>query len=121
MNNELTPLEALKTLFGMADGMCEFIDSEADQCFNIIETALKEKENIEKTFIDLFSENGKVITSIEIKKKLKALEIIKRKKVDCWTFIIHCWMDYREFERGVTCSKEKLTQEEFDLLKEVLK
>ena len=47
------------------------------QDLDIVFATLKEKENIEKTINELFSENGKVITTIDIKKQLKALEIIK--------------------------------------------
>ena len=95
------PLEALKRLnefrFEYEDyEMCETND------YMIVENALKQFE-------------------IKTQKQDEILRIIKKKKVDCWTFSIHCWMDYREFERGVTCSKEKLTQQEFDLLKEWLK
>ena len=45
-----------------------------------------------------------------IEKELKALEIIKEKKVDVAIF----------FEDGCARHREKLTQEEYDLLKEVL-
>lgn len=64
----------------------------------------------------------------EIEKELKALEIIKEKRVD-----VDCLMDCFpydgfisttgrfEYNRSLTWGEKELTQEEYDLLKEVLK
>ena len=55
-----------------------------------------------------------------IETALKALEIIKEKMVNINTLIHHCLClaDYNKFQAQ---RKYELTQEEFDLLKEVLK
>ena len=59
-----------------------------------------------------------------IAKKLKALEIIKKKQVDCQLFInlfISKAYNYKEYFGFIIHTKyNKLSQEEFDLLKEVL-
>lgn len=124
MNKELTPLEAIDRVKNHLEVLymsCDNDGSESGSVYyelDIIETALKEKENIEKTINELFSENGKVITTIDIKKKLKALEIIKKKRVDVNCFLIYDLKRYNDF----IAKNEfmKLTQEQYDLLKEVL-
>ena len=111
MNKELKALE--KLMNGCCDtctmAICEIRRNGACPNFRnykIIETALKEKKNIEKSISELFSgKNGEVITSIDIKKKLKALEIIKR-HLDCSIFIKQLSQYYEK--------------ETIDLLKEVL-
>ena len=60
-----------------------------------------------------------------IEKELKALEIIKDKKVDVWCFTRDCKnLTYKQFlqSRGLDAitSYTSLTQEEYNLLKEVL-
>ena len=94
------------------------------QDLDIVFAALKEKENIEKTINELFSDNGKVITTIDIKKKLKALEIIKE------NLVVSC--DESENDKsclviGFKVDKDKMAiiyhtfdKEKIDLLKEVL-
>ena len=54
-----------------------------------------------------------------IEKELKALEIIKNKKVDCWAFISDISITSEE-ESLYAFSKKDLTKEEVELLKEVL-
>ena len=63
------------------------------------------------TLKDFILNNDSCLKDIKIiEKELKALEIIKEKKVDVAIF----------FEDGCARHREKLTQEEYDLLKEVL-
>ena len=90
---------------------------------DIIETALKEKENMEKTVDELFSENGKVVTIFDIKNKLKALKIIKEYSADItfdivteteWAYVLRVFW-FQEPIMFLSMDKEK-----FDLLKEVL-
>ena len=54
-----------------------------------------------------------------VEKELKALEIIKNKKVDCWAFISDISITSEE-ESLYAFSKKDLTKEEVELLKEVL-
>lgn len=111
----------LEALNDLRNKCCDYLSLSMDRqvcdSFKLIEAALKEKENIEKTINELFSENGKVITTIDIKKQLKAIEIIKDKEVNVFIFLhsgdLETYNDMVEENR-------KLTQEEYDLLKEVL-
>jgi len=99
-------LEALKKIRDKAD--LEFFIP-LDEDFEIIETALKEKENIEKSINELFcGKNGEVITSIEIKKKLKALEIIK----ECFNF--------NGFDELIPNSKWFANEDKQKILREIL-
>ena len=89
---------------------------------DIIETALKEKETPTETFEQFVGEPSDVIY-----KKLKALKIIKEKNV-----IISLLKDCSNFQEYNDCCNYSLkyvfknfypidlTQEEFDLLREVL-
>ena len=98
---KLSPLEALENIRREAgtprfSSLYDIDDWKED--FNTILYALKEKEQDQK--------------------KLKALEIIKEKKVDCLLIVIsQTVMDYNDM-----CEEDnvKLTKEEFNLLKEVL-
>ena len=93
MTEKLTPLEALKVIRGNIDADIITLPSETE-CCDIIE------------------------------KSLKALEIIKNKKVDVYWLI-----EFFSAEKGLddynnpdfTPKKHRLTQKEYDLLKEVLK
>lgn len=82
MGKELEALERIKNKEILVD--IEMTDTFYNECedlhysFDIIETALKEKENTEKTINELFSDNGKVITTIDIKKQLKRLEELEK-------------------------------------------
>ena len=53
-----------------------------------------------------------------IEKELKALEIIRKKKVNC-LYIAVC-KSVNEYNNIIPCENDELTQEEYDLLKEVL-
>jgi hypothetical protein len=71
-----------------------------------------------------FSSSQKSYTLKEIEKIVRALEIIKEKRVDIGTLFI-CFEKYdlETFNMSVNGAKDEisLTQEEYDLLKEVLK
>lgn len=55
-----------------------------------------------------------------IEKELKALEIIKEKRVDITFFDTYLRWNWEKYQnRKLKCSEKELTQEEFDLLKEV--
>ena len=114
MSKELEAFESIKF------GCCNFEDRTLYQDeFDIIEAALKRLEQYENETQSI----GEMIG-----KKLKALEIIVKKKVDTKRLLYYlktnacddnvlCW--YNEY--GVDFDTEKtLTQEEYDLLKEVL-
>lgn len=59
--------------------------------------------------------------SKEIEKKLKALDIIKAKKVNVNQFLKHCSSNDKWGYNKTICSIDRqLTQEEYDLLKEEL-
>ena len=85
------------------------------QDLDIVFAALKEKENIEKTINELFSDNGKVITTIEIKKKLKALSTIKEVLPIEEEDFFYDKETVTYFFIG-----RKVSKEQFDFLKEVL-
>ena len=117
MSKELTPLEALKTII-LGTNVDTYRSSveEIDNAISIIETALKRLEKIETTTHSVLRE--------DISNKLKALEIIKEKRVDV-DYLITCiernikpLQNYNEYIKefyGI-----ELAQEEYDLLKEVL-
>lgn len=145
MSKELTPLEVSKQL---KDFVLEFVKNSLDRrfiigSFDIIETSLKEKENIENRLDEIFeNHNIKSFTELnerlcdynELKfdddikrKKLKALEITKNTRVD--TNLIKFSKDYDDYcglevikllgEKEIPKQKG-ITEEEYELLKEVL-
>ena len=96
----------------------EILKQDIGKCYKeemlIVEKELKDYESY-KVFLDNV-EKGKVTYTPrdiweEERKKLKALEVIKNKKVDVAIL----------FEKSCARHRERLTQEEYDLLKEVLK
>jgi hypothetical protein len=116
MTKELTPLEALNDLREVKG----WNDDEFNKRLDIIETALKEYEGAKSHIKALNKER------IENSIKLKALGIIKERQVDvgllldCETepeYLNRCCNRYWHNER---CGWKRMTQEEFDLLKEVL-
>ena len=150
MNKELTPLELWKNFLLLVEAPakarlfdCEWKDGleQYDYFKAQIENALKNYEELTnkpvilygrthgytKALIDTICKNYKEvkITNLEDEKKLKAFEVIKNKKVN-----IHSWyynncnkIPYEIYKQSImvkTISDELLTQEEFDLLKEVL-
>ena len=82
---------------------------------NILNQELIKPNKYRKTIGDIASV-GQVIT---IQKELKALEIIKEKRVNCYLIInSENLKDYNECVDDTT--EKRLTQEEYDLLKEVV-
>lgn len=145
MSKELTPLEALKRLYDFNDlpgrNMIAYLLEQENlpTYYKVIEKALKRLEDYEShtTFTMVNQINGLADENKELRKrlntmyelrnnfnldqnKLKALEIIKEKKVDTQLLdrgYVTCSFDYNnEFDD----KKYHLTQEEYELLKEVL-
>lgn len=115
MNKELSALEALNIIKkNKGQAFCEAYKTPID----IIETALKDYEKKTKLAKEYKDVNN-------VAKRLKALEIIKEK------FVIPAYImntenvgEYNKWLRKITFKKDYqkrvLTQEEYDLLKEVL-
>lgn len=88
----------------------------------------KELNHLLETYTD--NQNFDYSCYISIENKLKALEIIKEKQVNVRNLIIYCFEMKREYENYIEMfnfsdnfwelGKDLLTQEEYDLLKEVL-
>ena len=121
MSKELTPLEAFNRID--VNTKNNYVDE-----FIIIQKALKDYETLKETRYVLFSGrmNGKTndeITRIRVINKLKALEIIKNKSqiIDFTALAItNNYKDYIQWFRSKKLTN-KLTKEEFELLKEILK
>jgi len=121
MNKELTALEEIKNgLFGHCRGSYLKDDPEElekvlavyENCFCIIETALKEGEK----YKEYWNRTGYQV--LEDDKKLKAFDIIKNKVSDVEAVRISNTLDYyNQKENGFVF----LTEEEFKILKEALK
>ena len=124
MNTEITPLEWLHYY--------ERIVRESHQTFRpkgleVIKTALKRLEKIDKSSLTdeevIYLHNNIKNIHREENKKLKALEIIKNKSqiIDFTALAItNNYKDYIQWFRSKELTN-KLTKEEFELLKEVLK
>ncbi len=142
MNKELTPLEALqeyKMIKNYFDRKAHEkiqtlrVFNNEDELYSIIETALKEYERLKKLY-KLEEETSKhlnktvLLMNEEINKQLKAFEIIVKKEVNIefWLSFNVGVMTYKEYTNLnkilviTSINKEVLTQEEFDLLKEIL-
>lgn len=139
MTKELTPLEALerikniKTLSVPERRVVTFQEKYKEE-LNIIETALKNYQELlekpcvlvgrtqghTKALIDTISKNYKEIkiTSLEDEKEIKAFEIIKKKNVSTIGLKYHSTCE--NYNNDLLKGEYPLTQEEFDLLKEVL-
>lgn len=151
MNKELTPLEAFNEFLNIIDvpvksHLLNFNDAQTLERYRVlrtqIEDALKDydilrqfwfqmgfKKFESKYLLDMISQDKQELSqrarqiekltnqSWKNEKKLKALKIIKRKNIDMW--IISHSNSVEEFN-DKTLSLF-LTQEEFDLLKEVLR
>lgn len=117
-------LEALKEYKSQQQGVNVY----ADEYLDIIENELKRLYELEKTTLT-FSNVQQIM--LELEKSKKAIEIIKAKRVDTralieiledeWT-----WEQYMDEEDDINTgghqfSRDRLTQNEFDLLREVLK
>lgn len=111
------------------------------QCYKDIEKELKEYELMKNTKIivsdkkisdedleklinqrvfvgSLEQREVKPLFDEETQKKLKALEIIKDKRVNVSLLSCSEWLDF--YNQEIAYKEKELTQEEFDLLKEVL-
>lgn len=122
MTKQLTPLEALNKLISRHPFNYEE--------YKIIETALKRLAYLDKLAYLTDDDTS------EIEKKLKALEIIREKRLNAeWLMESNTYKEYLEYAeddyeenvvKGATADKEEwfrkwvATQEEYDLLKEVL-
>lgn len=117
MAKQPTPLEALKTMNGYATGMTEYVDCDVEDCFKIIENALKDYVSLLYIFKTLNQFNNSNYSVEDMVKKAKALEIIKN--------FIHLEFEYNNIHTphySISASgKTHIEQEVFDLLKEVLK
>lgn len=124
MSKELSPLEALERIKKAR----YFVDFELDakvsedykKELDIIETALKENEYLKTELLG---------QSQELNVKNKALEIIKKKKVDIKDlykvlsfYLIHLDCELKEYiyYNSLKTAEERLTEKEYNLLKEVL-
>ena len=120
MSKKLSPLEALKRIRQETCPATYNQDFDKEECCDIIETALKEYDELFKMFPCEETTARQmliVLTQLGIKdsdtllKKLKALEVCK-KVFKCNSLYAH--HIYSAYECGW------ITQEEYDLLKEVL-
>lgn len=113
MSKELSPLEALSKLYLAYGPAHQITFKKRYKLKEIIKAALKDyekKTKLAKEYADVDN----------VAKRLKALEIIKEKQVNVqWIMVCDTYKDY--YKRFNEFFIEYLTQEEFDLLKEVLK
>ena len=145
MNKELEVLNDLRSWFTIHD-------ENAQRDLNIIETALKDYELMKQTKIivadkkisnddlEKLKNQRMLVGSLEqceikplfdkeTQKKLKALEIIKEKKVDIKDlyktlsfYLMHPDCELKEYiyYNSLKTAEERLTEDQYDLLKEVL-
>lgn len=117
MSKELTPLEAFQLFF-------KELKIEDSEFARIIETALKRLEELEiensKQFKEKWVQDNLAMTFElnVVKDKLKALEIIKEKRVDVDRLLRS--KDLGEYNFSNAYVYQDLTQDEYDLLREVL-
>lgn len=130
MSKSLEALERLKNTL-LAEGYWQ----DVLQDVAIIEKELKEYEEMKRikgtTTFDKAIEDTLINACPNVAKELKALEIIKKKYLDPHDFVLcyytmnnEKWIDYEEYKKAYLNYYENdeymLTQEEYDLLKEVL-
>lgn len=125
MNKELTLLEVFSKVLDII--CCQKHDDNLQKYLDIIENALKKYELIkEQTKLDSFEcllrleeilPRGKELL-IPVARQLKALEIVKEKRVDVQ--VLHYSIDRFEYNKRLVYGEKSLTEEEYDLLKEVL-
>ena len=122
MSKELQALERIKSHY--KDKVC--IDVLDD--FDIIETSLKENETLKECYKNELN-NTAYYNNLALKYK-RALEIIKNKKINVGSFIQCSNEPYEEYKESwkfwhkgsfKNLVDELLTQEEYELLKEILK
>ena len=93
--------------------------NKSDNCLKIVEKELKEYKALEKRYDELLYTlndiNNERVDLLEVK---KAVDLIKKKKVNCYLFIdSENLKDYNGCVDDIT--EKRLTEEEYDLLKEV--
>ena len=110
-------LEKLKTIRHIHDMECGE-DESINKDFDVIEEELKRLEELEKAFDALSKddEKAKKLLSKEIEKN-RALEIIK-KTLPAFVYAITNSKDYQDYSSHYI--SPIITQEEYDILKEVL-
>lgn len=126
MSKELTPLEALDFIktspYRNWKGKVNTINFNFETEIKIIETALKRLETLEEDFMSLTETNMELVQEqARNQKKLKALEIINNKEVA--VFFLNKSKDVNDYNNTLKTygTNQELTQEEYDLLKEVFK
>lgn len=136
MSEELTPLKAFKKLREQNDFLKQRnIPKEYryDDELDIIETTLKDYEELTnkpvvlygrtQALIDMICKTHKEIKVINLidERKVKAFDTIKEKQVDVYILLKTKSLDeYNEWYVGIQDNFMPLTQDEYDLLKEVL-
>lgn len=121
MSKSLEALERLKNTL-LAEGYWQ----DVLQDVAIIEKELKEYEEMKRikgtTTFDKAIEDTLINACPNVAKELKALEIIKNKKVNIISLLSSIeWCNPSHYNDSVGCPiGGELTQEEYDLLKEVL-
>ena len=118
----MTPLQALERIGNIYTEHDTRVSTECDEDFDLIETALKEQEEDKKLLNEQAKTNRYLMEQIkQSQNKLKALEIIKNKHINCIDIITT--KDYEEyideFNRFVK-GNNPLNREEYELLKEIL-
>ena len=110
-------LEALKSMWLYIDEPTK--RQFALQDYKVIESELNDYEETKKDLKQVISDYQDLGNSVY--KQVKALEIIRNKKVDVWSLgICYSLKNYHYVISAKHYPELKLTQEEYDLLKEVL-
>ena len=138
MSKEMTPKEALRRIAGFISFCCqEYFDKELEKDWkkdiDAINQALDRFEQLEKENQELKNKNAALkikvrAWEIQGKKYKKVIDILKSKKVDL--VILLSSNDFKEYNANITIringvtylkgNNYTLTQQEYDLLKEVL-
>ena len=109
MSKELDALKIVRT------GGIGYTYDEYSKAVDIVENALEELDFCKKRDKQWKQDVNKNID------RLKSLEIIKEKRVNVNQFLKHCSSNNKWGYNKTVCDKKRqLTQEEYDLLKEVL-
>lgn len=115
MNKELKALETIRKALEIAYPLMYEYENEMPEYIRIIESALKQQEN-DREIWENYLKEIKNLPPIEVQMKLKALEIIKEKEIDVACLLFDGLEVYNENMHP----SRVITQEEYDLLKEVL-
>ena len=118
MNKELTPLEALSDLRKDAKNHIPYHTEYLNERLDIIETALKDYEELKKLKLLPYPKINDEEYRRSVIKRLQTVEIIKEKDVNIQDLkVSYSFNEYNTFKGN---EYKYLTQEEYDLLKEVL-